>query len=464
LPLLREDPLRFFTDLSGQYGHVSRFRVWHRRVVLLTHPEHARHVLRSKASNYTNASPNTHRFDVLRQFLGNGLLTSSGEVWLRQRRLMQPFFLPSAVSTYAQIVTQAAAAQAQIWDSGGAPVDVFRDMSRLTLRIVSQALIGVDVSAEADRVFHALSVAERETIHALTHPVQLPTWTVFARKREIARAVADLDHIVAEIIGSRRAAPRRDDLLSKLIAAPEPDGSRLMSDRQLRDEAITAIIAGHETTAVALAWTWLLLADHPHEGDVLAQEVDRVLGGRTPAVEDLPRLVHTTRVVKEALRLYPPIWVIPRYAIGNDTIGGYRIPAGSFVMFSIFATHRHGAFWDDPEAFQPSRFAGTWTDEDPDAFMPFGVGARQCIGSAFAIHELTLVIASLAQRGRLVASNAGKVGIQPSVTLRPAGPMTMMWRPLARVGLGHGVECAAATQLGSAGRLDVPRVSAPARV
>jgi cytochrome P450 len=154
-------------------------------------------------------------------------------------------------------------------------------------------------------------------------------------------------------------------------------------------------------------------------------------------VEDLPRLAHTTQVVKESLRLYPPIWVIPRYAVGHDAVGGYQVQAGSFVVFNTFATHRHSAFWDDPEAFRPGRFGGQWTDLDPDAFLPFGLGARQCIGNAFAMVELTLVMATLAQRGRLVASDTGGVRIQPSVTLRPAGPMTMIWRPPARQSVGR---------------------------
>jgi cytochrome P450 len=434
----RADPLRFLTDLSRTYGHVSRFRVWHRHVLVLTHPEHARRVLRTNALNYTNASPNTSRFDVLRKVLGNGLLTSSGEVWLRQRRLMQPFFHRSAVARFGKIITQAAETQAQIWDRGGAPVDVFIDMSRLTLRIVSETLMGVDISSEADRVFDALSVAERETMYALTHPLRLPAWIPVARNREISRAVAALDGIVLDIIRRRRHAREpADDLLSALIAARDPDGSQSMSDRQLRDEAITAIIAGHETTAVALAWTWRLLAEHPREGDALENELGRVLGGRTPTVEDLPRLTHTTRVVKETLRLYPPIWVIPRYAVGHDELGGYHVSPGSFVLFSTFAAHHHSAFWDDPEAFRPERFGGQWTDPDPDAFLPFGLGARQCIGNAFAIVELALVVATLARRGRLVASDTGGIGVQPSVTLRPAGPMTMFWRPKVPQSVGR---------------------------
>ena len=326
-------------------------------------------------------------------------------------------------------MTQATGELVDRWLCASAPdvVDVTAEMMRLTLRIVGEALLSTDVSHEADRVGQALNITLRRANDAIGRIVPLPGWWPTPASRRLRAAMRTLDDLILEIIAGRRTGDSDpDDLLSMLMQARDEETGEGMSDAQLRDEVMTIFLAGQETTAIALGWTWYLLSQHETVRQRLHTEIDTVLNGRTPAVTDLPRLRYVERVVKESMRLYPPAWVISRCAIEDDVIGGCRIPAGAIVLVSPYVTHRHPRFWANPEDFDPDRFEASRHAERPlFAYFPFGGGPRQCIGNSFAMMELVLVVTTIAQQCQLNLSLGEGVGTSPSITLRAATPIRM---------------------------------------
>jgi cytochrome P450 len=311
----------------------------------------------------------------------------------------------------------------------GVPFDVAAEMSRLTLRVVGKTLFSMDLTGDAAEVGRGLVVAlgflGRRAMGFLPPPVWVPT----PASVRFLRARRALDRVVYHIIQTRRRTGEdAGDFLGMLLAARDADTGEGMSDQQLRDEVMTFVLAGHETTAVALAWTWYLLARHPDADARLRAEVAAVLGGRAPTVEDLPALRYTRMVLEETMRLYPPVWGLGRQAIAADSIGGYPIRAGAPVSMSPYVTHRHPAVWDDPERFDPERFTPERVAARPRfAYLPFSGGPRLCIGNEFALMEATLVLALVAQRYRLVLAPERRVVPQVTLTLRPRGglPMTL---------------------------------------
>lgn len=425
---MRRDPIALQWDLTRRYGDVVYFRLFNRHLVLLTHPRDLRHVFQD---HYTNYNKQTRGFDVLRSFLANGLLTSEGDFWLRQRRIAQPAFHHDRIAAFAATMTRAATALADRWDAEhGDIVNLTAEMSRLTLRIVGETLLTTDVSADADRVGHALTTALRRANAALTTVVEIPLWVPTPGNRALRGAFATLDDVVYGLITARRGGEGPDsDLLALLMAARDEETGEGMTDTQLRDEVMTIFLAGHETTAVTLGWVWYLLSKHPTIGTRLRSELSAVLGGRPPTVDDIPRLVYTGRVINETMRLYPPAWAISRCAIEADRIGDYDIPAGSIVLACPYVTHRLPAWWDNPEGFDPDRFeAARSASRPPFAYFPFGGGPRQCIGNTFASMEMTLVVATIAQRYRLDLAPGERPGLTPSITLRPTRPIQMARR------------------------------------
>ena len=429
----RRDPLALLASGFRALGDVARFRLVTRHLVLVAHPTDIRHVLQDRASNYNKQ---TRGFEVLRTVLRDGLLTSQGDHWLRQRRIAQPGFHRARIAGFGDTMTRAADELADRWLSRSTPgaVDVTADMSRLTLRIVGETLLSTDVSGEADRVGQALSITQRRANEALGRIVPLPLWWPTESQRQLRDAIRTLDEVMLDIIAGRRTAGAADadDLLSMLMQARDAETGEGMDDAQLRDEVMTIFLAGHETTAIALEWTWYLLSLHPATRERLHAEVDDALGGRTPTVADLPRLGYVDQVIKESMRLYPPAWVISRCAIEEDVIGGFRIPAGTIVLLSPYVTHRHPQFWPNPETFDPDRFEPARLGElAPFTHFPFGGGPRQCIGNSFAMMELVLVVATIAQRCRLDLVEGGRVAMSPSITLRAAAPIRMRVQPRA---------------------------------
>ena len=422
----RRDPLDLLMSGFRELGDVVHFRMFTRDLVLVAHPNDARWVLQEHAGNYNKR---TRGFEVLRGFLREGLLTSEGDHWLRQRRIAQPAFHHTRIAGFGDTMTQATGELVDRWLCASAPdvVDVTAEMMRLTLRIVGEALLSTDVSHEADRVGQALNITLRRANDAIGRIVPLPGWWPTPASRRLRAAMRTLDDLILEIIAGRRTGDSDpDDLLSMLMQARDEETGEGMSDAQLRDEVMTIFLAGQETTAIALGWTWYLLSQHETVRQRLHTEIDTVLNGRTPAVTDLPRLRYVERVVKESMRLYPPAWVISRCAIEDDVIGGCRIPAGAIVLVSPYVTHRHPRFWANPEDFDPDRFEASRHAERPlFAYFPFGGGPRQCIGNSFAMMELVLVVTTIAQQCQLNLSLGEGVGTSPSITLRAATPIRM---------------------------------------
>ena len=408
-------------DSFRDYGEVVRFRFGPVVGHLVSSAEGVSHVLVENNKNY---GKQTRGYRNLRYVLGNGLLTSEGETWKRQRRIAQPAFHRQRIAGFAQAMVRAAEdAAADLESRRGLEIDMHHEMMRLTLRVVGETLLAYDPTDAADEVGAALAyllaIANERTSRILDLPPLLPT----RENLEFRRALATLDAVVLRMIGERRKSPGdRGDLLSMLIESRDAETGEAMDDRQLRDEAMTILLAGHETTANALTFTWLLLSRYPAAFRELRSELQRVLGGRSPQVDDLPRLTLTRRILQESMRLYPPAWIITRSVIGPDEIAGYQIPARSVLFISPYVVHRHPGLWEDPEGFDPERFA----DEPPrGAYLPFGGGPRMCIGNAFATLEAELVLATLAQRLRFDLVPGGGVELEPSITLRPQNGIRM---------------------------------------
>jgi cytochrome P450 len=409
-------PLKFFADLVRQYGEVVHFKASGEHMYLVTNPRHVRDILVTHQRNFRKG----RGLERSKGLLGEGLLTSEGDTHLRQRRLMQPTFHKDRIATYASVMTEYADRAVNRW-SDGATIDVAEDMMRLTLNVVGKTLFDADVESQARDVGIALAAVMgsfwirmlpfADTIERLPLPA-------LRRARE---ARATLDRIIYRMITERRQTPAdRGDLLSMLLLArDEEDNGRGMSDEQVRDEALTIFLAGHETTANALSWTWYLLSQSPDVEARLHEEVDAVLAGRRPGLKDIAALGFVEKIVTEAMRLYPPAWIIGRRAIDAFSLDAYSIPAGSLVAVSPYLTQRDARYFPDPERFDPDR----WTPEfkaalPPFAYFPFGGGTRRCIGESFAWMELVLVVSTIAQKWRLRLVPGHRVVPQPVVTLR----------------------------------------------
>jgi cytochrome P450 len=416
------EPTCFYMRMRREYGDVVRMRglptlYWH----LVAHPSGVEHVLQTRQQNYPKGKLFNKPLSLL---VGEGLLTSEGEFWRRQRRLAQPAFHRQRIAALGATMTRATEQMLERWrgfERSGEAFDVALEMTRLTLQVAGLTLFGVDLSDEAGRVGPALRVAFEHLNYRMSYPWALPEVLPTRRNRRFLRARRALDEVVYRIIRERRREGRdTGDLLSMLLVARDEETGAGMSDEQLRDEVMTILIAGHETGAAALAWAWYRLARHPEVEMKLRAELEEVLGGRTPTVEDLPSLKYTKMFFDEVLRLYPPAWGLPRQAREEDEVCGHRIPAGSLLVVSQYVTHRHPDFWDDPERFDPERFTPERVAARPRfAYYPFGGGARQCIGSSFALMEAQLILATAAQhfRPRLVPGHV--VDEDPTFTLRP---------------------------------------------
>jgi cytochrome P450 len=428
LPDFRRDPIQALLSAWRTYGDVVQFRLGGRyRVFLLAHPDQIKYVLQDANQRYPK-----HPFNIgkLKATLGEGLLTSEGSFWLRQRRLIQPAFHRQRLAALGSVMTDATVEQLAGWDDWaerGQPIDVASEMMHLTLAIVAKAMFGADVRADVAAVEAAVSVTLADTMRRTQSLVELPRWLPLAVNRRFLAALSTLNRIVYRIIEERRQHPEdRGDLVSMLLQAQDADTGERMTDRQVRDEAMTIFLAGHETTSNALTWTFYLLSQNPGAARRLRVELSAVLGGRVPTVEDLPSLPFNRQVIDESMRLYPPAWILSRMPIADDVLGGYRIPAGSNLFLSPYVTHRHPAFWEDPERFDPDRFTPERVAARPRfAYFPFGGGPRMCIGNNFALLEAQLLLATIAQRYELLLVPGHQVGLLPQVTLRPRGGMPM---------------------------------------
>jgi len=415
----------FFRRTHDRYGPIASSRVGRNRFFYVCEPAAIEELLVTSGRSFMKGR-GTQRLERL---LGKGLLTANGAHHLRQRRLVQPAFHRERIAAYAATMV----ARAERFAAGvqpGTALEMTGTMSRLTLGIAAETLFGADVDRDADTIGRALGVA-MESFPISLSPIgelldHLP-WVPVVRRFLDARA--ELDAIVYRLIDARRSEPdpaARPDVLGMLLAAAAgPDG---MDVEQIRDETMTIFLAGHETTAMALTWTWWLLAQHPQIEARLHAELAAVLGDRLPTVDDVPALRFTRDVIAESMRLYPPAWVVGRRAVEDTVLGGWDVPSGSIVIASQWITHRDPRWWPEADAFRPERWTNGETDGLPKfAYFPFGGGTRVCIGEAFAWTELVLVVATIARRLRFAAGpGAAAPGAQPSVTLRPAGAVNLV--------------------------------------
>jgi cytochrome P450 len=417
LPEYVGSPLSYLMNLTQKYGDVARLRFFHIPVYILNNPEHIEQVL--VTNNRSFIKPVDFRLPFFRGIFGNGLLTSEGDFWRRQRRLAQPAFHRNRIAEYGRVMTDYCEQMLGTWQEDETR-DLHQEMMVLTLKIVIKALFNVD--AERDVVL--MSQLSDELIKMfelqdsslwLAHNF-LPT----PANRRFRRTLKRLDQYIYAIIRQRRQnGEDTGDLLSMLLQAQDEDGTG-MSDRQLRDEVMTLFIAGHETTALALSWTWYLLSQCPEVEAKLVAELESVLGGRSPQVEDLPDLRYAEAIMKETLRLYPPAWAFGRQAAEDCEIAGYPVPKGRQLYFFPWVVHRDPRYFDNPEEFRPDR----WADErikqlHKYAYFPFGGGPRVCIGNSFAMMETVLVLAAVVQRYKLSLAEGQVVEPWPVFTLRP---------------------------------------------
>ncbi len=412
---LRMDPLGFLTRMARQ-GDAVRFRFGKQQCVLLSDPELIREVLVAKDACFIKG----RGLEVAKRFLGEGLLTSEGAFHRRQRRLAAPAFHRQRIAAYGATMAQLTEERQQGWRDG-AQVDIAEEMRRLTMSIAAQTLFGARVDSDAPTIGSAIA----EVIH-------LHNWAMmpladrleplfFPLRRRFERAKSRLDAAIYRMIAERRRSGEdRGDLLSMLLLAQDEEGGGRMTDLQLRDEAMTLFLAGHETTANALAWTWYLLTQHPDAEAALHRELDAVLAGRAPTAEDLPDLPYTRMVLSEAMRLYPPAWLITRRAVQQVEIGEHAITPGTAVFMSQWVVHHDERYYPEPLEFRPERWKPEAQENRPNfAYFPFGGGSRICIGEPFAWMEGILVLASMARSWRMRLVPGQRVRPQPLITLRP---------------------------------------------
>jgi cytochrome P450 len=422
----RKGQVRFFLDNWRMYGDIVRFQIGPIVIHVIAHPDAAQHVLVQNQQNYCKGQG----YEKTKLLLGLGLLTNEGAPWQRQRRLMQPPFTARAVSQFGAAMTAATAAMLRRWSDRAGDrdrLDVNEEMLGLTLSMIATTMLSLDVEAVGAEMRRAYAEACTFLNRRLATVVDLPLWVPTPANRRFNRAVRTLDQMIADIVQERRRHPHgQGDLLERLLAARDETTGAGMSERQIRDEVITIFFAGHETSAQTLSWLWYLLAQHPEVERKLHAELAEVLGGRTPTVADLPRLSYMRLVVMEAMRLYPAVWTFPRQAIADDTIAGYHIPAGSMMLPAPYLTHRHPDFWDRPETFDPERFTPARSAGRHDyAYYPFGGGKRTCIGSHFAMQQIQLVVATVAQRYRLRLAPGQVAEPRSAITLHPAHGLPM---------------------------------------
>jgi cytochrome P450 len=415
LPDFGRDILGFFSQCAS-YGDVVSLQMAHWPALFLNHPEHFEHVL---VDNHRNFIKHRFFFRHVTEIFGHGLLTNEGAPWLRQRRLMQPAFHRERIAGYAATMSEYAERMLDRWDVENAGErDVHDDFMHLTAEIATRTLFGAELSHDAaSGVGAVFSQVIVEIANRFRRPFKVPRWLPIASNRNYARAVAHLDRLIYGFIEQKRAEGMGDDLLSMLLEARDEDGSA-MDTRQIRDEAITIFLAGHETTAIALSWTFHLLARHPEIEERLVGELDR-----SPDPARLPLL---TNVIHESMRLFPPAYAIGREALADFELAGYRIRRGTTVYISPWVSHRDPRWFDDPLTFDPDRWNNDLAKRLPRyAYLPFGGGPRLCIGNSFAIMETALIVAAVLRRYRLTQRAERTVTPLPSITLRPKEGMWM---------------------------------------
>src|SRR5260221_3113009 len=411
---MQQNPLEYFTVMARKYGDVSGMRIGNFRSLFINHPDLIEDVLVNNAKKY-------HKGRILqanKYLFGEGLLTSEGDFWLRQRRLSQPAFHRARVNAYAATMVEYAEQMLATWHSGEER-DIHEEMMQLALRIVGKTLFDADVTRDAKEVGETLDILLQIAAN-FGRNILVPLWVPTPGNIRAKLGIKRLERVIYRIIAERRASGHdTGDLLSILLQAQDQDGSH-MNDRQLRDETITLFLAGHETTANTLSWTWWLLAQNPTVEKKFHEELDGILGGRVPTLDDLPKLTYLSQVLTESLRLYPTAWGMARLAAEEHEIAGYAVPVGYGVAFAQWGVQRHARWFDAPLEFRPERWENGLAKQLPRfAYFPFGGGPRQCIGNTFALMEASVVLATVGQKFRFQLVPGHRVTPLASITLRP---------------------------------------------
>lgn len=431
LARMATDRLTVMTRAAADYGDAVRLPLGPKTLYFFNHPDHVRRVLTDNAANYHKGIGLVHA----RRALGNGLLTSEGELWRAQRKVIQPAFQARRITRQAAAIGEEALLLAQRLErlAGSGPVDIRQEMTGLTLGVLGRTLLDADLSAY-ESIGEAFEVVQDQAIFEMMSLSSVPSWVPLPLQLRFRRARAELDRIVTALAAEREARPAADgagdDVLSRLIDATADERDPAVRQDRMRDELVTLLLAGHDTTASTLSWTLYLLDRNPEVGERIRAEVDDVLGDRLPDFEDIHRLTYTSMVLQESMRLYPAVWLLPRKALAADEIGGYRVPAGADVVLCPYTLHRHPDFWEDPDRFDPERFAkGRSAGRHRYSYIPFGAGPRVCVGSSLGMLEATVVLAVLLRRLRLTVAPDHRVRAEPMLTLRVRTGLPMTVAP-----------------------------------
>ncbi|WP_024875063.1 cytochrome P450 [Saccharomonospora piscinae] len=425
---LRADRLGLMSEAVREYGDAVRVAIGPKQLYIFNHPDHAKHVLADNAANYHKGIGYTEA----KRALGDGLLTSEGALWKEQRRTIQPVFQHKRIAARADVIIEEAlelVERLRAHRGTGVPVNVLTEVTALTLGVLGSTLMDTDLGA-FDSVESSFEAVQDQAMFEMETLGLVPRWLPLRGQRSFRRARAQLERVVNELVARRNAQPSGtgDDVLTRLIASTAKEPDRRVADRRMRDELVTLLLAGHETTASTVGWTLHLVGRHPRVRERLHEEAVAVFGGRRPTYADLPRLRYTNMVLQEAMRLYPPVWILPRRAVADDVIGDYRVPAGAEVLICPYTLHRHPRYWPEPERFDPERF-------DPDvpadraryAHIPFGAGPRFCVGNHLGMMEATFVLSLLMRDLLLVEQPGHRIRPEPMMSLRLGGglPMTV---------------------------------------
>lgn len=430
LPRVIRNPPEYLVQVARRYGGVVTLSP--RRIFLVTDPECVKHVVQDNHTNYIKGP----WYKVLKPLMGDGLFSSDGDLWKRQRRLVQPAFQKKHQPMMAGIISSATSGMLDRWQANAAEeraVDTRSEVILLSLEILLRSMFSGDLIGHELELREAVIEYERHMdLVSAVNPVKLPAWFPSVGRRRFQGAVRTLEQFIFRVVEERRRTHTDNgDLVSLLLWARDEETGQSMSDRQIRDELMTMLQAGHDTVSDAVAWTWFLLAKHPDVRERVEQEVDSVLGGRPPRFEDLPQLAYTDRVIQESMRIYPPAWVFARTPVRDDVIHGYHIPAKSLVVISPYVTHRLPSLWENPDIFDPDRFLPERSEGRPHfAYYPFSAGPRQCVGASLATLEAQMIISMTAQRYRLSAPPGLSPGLKPRISL--TADRTLWLTPVSR--------------------------------
>lgn len=429
---LKAGMIEFYEKYTKEKGDIFFVDSLKEKMVILAHPDYAKYVLQDNNKNYSKS----FAYEVLKLFLGNGLLTSEGDFWLKQRRLAQPAFHREKLQKLAENMIKSTddyVGKLQEKAKNGKAFNIGHDFNALALDIVSRALFTSDISGDMSKVRTSMDVANEFAIGKIFELVPWPMWVPLASHLRFQKACSELDSVILGIINSRRKNPGQyHDLLSMLMETKDEDTGETMTDTQLRDEAMTIFLAGHETTAIALSWFFYLMSEHPDSVAKIRSEVDEVCGNEPLQPSHIHQLKYTRMAIDESLRLYPPAWIVGRKAITDDVIGGFRIPAGSNVIVLPYELHRHADFWEKPNEFIPERFTPEKVKEmHKFAYFPFGGGPRQCIGNNFALMEMQIIIATLLRKFEFTRTSNHTPEKEQLVTLRMKNGLEVTVKPIA---------------------------------